>query len=620
MQEEHFWDRKKAAFILASGLGLILTALFAKYSIAHPESAVAIAKLGNIKVYILAVLLWFVSSSLSYLALAKFLPEQGNKIFGGAILAVTVAFFGYASFEAFRFLEDGKNIKYLMFFLLYAAGTVALYHFYGKWGFQKIKGAVVILVMCALSILWYFSCLYMNTYNAWAAEGVVYNVYHSSAYIDSIANVYFCHPYYGLECDLYGHYGLFFLFPLRWFGANTRTIAMIMGSLAALSFISFGLAIHLSIKQFVVKVTALITLAFSGFLAVSIYWQSFPHRLVFPSLTLLALSVCGRFKLGKKSFLIGLILTTMAVLWNFETGLLCSLAWGVFGAVAFDCKIKRIFRLMISEVVTILVSCGGALAILNIYNMIRKGPALGIAELRGFADSAGFISHVASAIEIGNVEYTHAVILLMGCLLWGFWKFFIEEEHSAKMLVAIAIPIFGLGIITYYVNDSDGGPTVFMSYLIMAAAVVASGVDSKKDLYALVKKFGCVYACMIIFVFGMLNRNFYENAKSIKEYGCWNYDAFQAYADSVGAQIAPDTMGQGYGVSAVFLAIGKDDGTDDFHMHIEDVNHTEHFITIFGGQTEIEGYRLVNVFGYQDIGFGLGYYEKIHESEEITEE
>jgi len=615
MQEEHFWNRSKAAFIMASGTGLILTALFAKYSFGHLSSAVGLDTLGNIKVYILAVMIWFLSSVLSFFAFSKLLPEKGNKILGGAVIGVTALFFGYASFEAFKFMGSEFKITDILFFVLYAAGVVVLYHFYDKWGFQKIKGIVVIILIAVFSVLWYNSCCYQNTYNAWAAQGVVYNVYHSSAYIDSISNIYFCHPYYGLECDLYGHYGLFFLYPLRWFGANTQTIGVIMGVLAAVSYASFGLAIHLSVKQFFVKVTALITLAFSGFLAVSMYWQTFPHRLVFPSLTLLALAVCGRLKPGKKSFIAGLLLTTLAVIWNFETGLLCALAWGVFGAAAFTPKFKRIFLLMITEAVTLVVSCGGALAVLNFYNYVRKGPVLGFAELRGFANSAGFISHVSSAIDFGNVEYTHAIILLMGCLLWGFWKFLFEESSSAKILFAIGVAIFGLGIITYYVNDSGGGPTVFMSYLSMAAAVVASGIDNKKDLYALVKKGACVYACMIIFVFGMINKNFPDNAKSIEEYDCLDYEEFQSFADTVHSQIAPDTKGEGYGVSALFLAMGQDDGTDDFHLHMEDVQDSEHFLTIFAGETELEGYRLVNVFGYKDIGFGLGYYEKIHDEE-----
>ena len=99
MQEEHFWNRNKAAFILASGTGLILTALFAKYSFGHPDFALSLAQLGNIKTYVLTVMLWVMSSVLSFLAFSKVLPEKENKVLGWSVAVISIAFFGYAGFD-----------------------------------------------------------------------------------------------------------------------------------------------------------------------------------------------------------------------------------------------------------------------------------------------------------------------------------------------------------------------------------------------------------------------------------------------------------------------------------------------------------------------------------------
>ena len=617
MQEEHFWDRNKAAFIAASGTGLILTALLARYSFGHPDSALSIENLGNIKAYILAVMVWFTISVLSFLLYSKILPEKGNKISAGVIAVVAAAFFGYATFEVYQLARVGYALKYLAVAVVYVAATVGIYQFVKGRRLQVVKDIVIILEILACSVLWYFSCLYLNTFSEWSF-GAMYNVFHTSAYIDSISNVFFGHPYYGLECDLYGHYGLFFIIPMKIFGANTKTIGTIMGVLAGVTFASFGTAIHLSVKQFVVKFTAIVTLALSGMLAVSMYWQSFPHRMIFPALTLLAITLMSRFRLGKKCYIIGLFLPIFAVIWNFETGILCAIAWGLTGGIVFSKKCGRILGLIISEVISVAVSLGGALAILNLYNKLRNGPVLGFAELRGFAEASRHIDNISSPVPFGNIEYIHALILLMGCVLWGLWKFLIAKEESPKVMFSMATAVFGMGIITYYVNDSEGGPTVFMAYLVLAATAVASGIDSRKDLYSLVKKAACVYACTALFAFGVLNRNFYKDAYSIKVHNCWNYDEFQSFADGVNAAIAPDTKSGGYGASALFLSMGRDDGTDDFDFHLEDVEDTDHFLLLFSGETEINGYGLVTVFGYNGVGFG--YYERLPEAPAVIEE
>ncbi len=617
MQEEHFWNRNKAAFILASGTGLILTALFAKYSFGHPDSAISLAQIGNIKTYILSVMIWFISSVLSFLAFSKLLPEKENKILVGIIAVICVAFFAYAGVEVYKLARVGAALKFLIAFAAYVIVTVVVYQFFQGNKLQPLKDVVIVLEILAGSVLWFFSCLYLNTFSSWSF-GPLYNVFHTSAYIDSISNVFNGHPYYGLECDLYGHYGLFFIIPMKIFGGNTKTIGTMMGVLAGVTFAAFGTAVHLSVKQFIVKFTALVTLALSGMLAVSMYWQSFPHRMIFPALTILAVTLFARLKLGWKSYAIGLIIPIFAVIWNFETGILCAIAWGLSGGIAFPEKMNRLVRLIVSEVVSVVVSCGGALAILNLYNALRHGPRLGFAELRGFAEATHHIDSIASPIDIGNIEYIHAVILLMGCVLWGLWKFLIVKEESPKIMFSMAVAVFGLGIITYYVNDSEGGPTVFTAYLVLAAAAVASGIDSKKDLYSWVKKAACIYACTALFAFGVLNRHFYKDAFSIKENNCWNYSEFQSFTDGINASIAPDTKAGGYGVSAIFLSMGRDDGTDDFRFHLEDVEDTDHFLILFSGETEINGYGLVNVFGYNDVGFG--YYEKIQDTEAVTEE
>ena len=609
-KESAFLDKEKAVFLLSAALGLILSFAFVKYSISAPDSALGIASLGNIKTYILAVLVWIAGSCAAFPILTKFLPSKDNKVFGWVILAAAGTFFLYAGFEIYQFVGKGWNPKYLLTCIVFAAGTIVVSQLCKKLPREKAQNVILVLEVLGFATLWFLSACYLNTFTNWSF-GTMYNVFHSSSYIDSIANVFFGHPYRGLECDLYGHYGLFFILPLKIFGGATKTIGIIMGLLAAITFIAFAVSVMLSVKQFIVKVASLAALGLSGTLAVSIYWQSFPHRMIFPALTMLVLTLLGRKKASKKSYFIGLILPVCAVIWNFESGVLCAVAWGIYGARVFFQGKNRILSVILAECISAGVSCLGALLVLNIYNAAVHGPVLGFNELRGFAQISGHIDSIASPLAVGNEEYIHTIILCMGCALWGLWKLLVKKEDSPKVMFALATAVFGLGIITYYVNDNGGGPTIFRGYLVLSAAVVASGIDSKKDLYSLVKKGACIYACTAIFAMGAMNRLFWKDIISLKNSGAYNYEEFQAFADRMDSEIAPDTVAEGFGTSALFLAMGRDDCTDDFQFKYEDVEGAEHFVKFWIDPVDFEGYRVVEYYSYGDTCFG--YFEKIEE-------
>ena len=616
MSEAKSDNREKLSFLISVVLGSIASFVFVRASVASPDSAIGIASLGNIKTYVIAVLVWLMVSVAAFPILRRSLPAEENKVLSAVITAAASVFFLVISFEIYQFLSGDKRYtpKYLIALFLYVIGTVVIYSRLIDYDRLKtIKTAVIVIEIAGFAALWFLSCCYMNTFTTWSF-GTMYNVFHSSSYIDSIVNIYFGHPFRGLESELYGHYALFFILPLKLFGANMRTIGLFMGSLAAITYISLAVSLVLSVKQFIIKITSLAVLGVSGILAVSMYWMSFPHRMIFPALTILALTLIGRrgIKSGKV-FAAGLILTTCAVIWNLESGILCAVAWGISGCVIFGRERNRLLSLIVSEMVTVISSCALALAVLNIFNRSRGGFVMGLKALTGYMKSAGHIASISSPIAIGNAEYIHTVMICMVCALWGAWQLIIKHNDSSKVMFALSTSIFGIGIITYYVNDSEGGPAIFLGYCVLVASVLASGIDSKKDLYSVIKKAACIYACTALFTFGAMNRNYYKNIFGIRDSGAWDYKGFREFALDMDSRIAPDTVAEGYGVSALFLEMGRDDGTDDFRFCLEDVEGADHFIKFWSEDTEFEGYEVVDHFVYGDTNFG--YYERIPDEE-----
>ena len=615
MPEAQSDNKEKLSFLISVVIGSVASFVFVRASFASPASAIGIETLGNIKTYIIAVLLWLMVSAASFPILCRVMPSKENKILSVIMTTAASLFFLFMSFEVYMFLSGDKRLtpKYLLALFLYVVGTAVIYQRSISDRFKVLKNAVIIAEIVGFAALWFLSCCYMNTFTTWSF-GTMYNIFHSSSYIDSIVNIYFGHPFRGLESELYGHYAMFFVIPLKIFGANMRTIGLLMGTIAAVTYIALAVSLVLSVRQFVIKITSLAVLGVSGILAVSMYWMSFPHRMIFPSLTILALTVVGKRNIKSgKVFAAGLILTTCAVIWNLESGILCAVAWGISGCVIFGRKSNRILSLVVSEAVTVISSCVLALLVLNVFNRTRGGMAMGIKALTGYMKSAGHIASICSPIAIGNAEYIHTVVICMVCALWGLWQLLIRRNDSARVMFALASSVFGVGMITYYVNDSEGGPAIFLGYCVLVAAVLASGIDSKKDLYSVIKKVACIYACTALFTFGAVNRNYYKNIFGIRDSGAWDYQGFRTFALDMDSRIAPDTVAEGYGVSALFLEMGRDDGTDDFRFYLDDVEGADHFIKYWSEDTEFEGYEVVDHFVYGDTNFG--YYERIPDEE-----
>ena len=609
MSDEHLYDKERVAFAFAVLFGFAAAYLFTKKSFGVEDAWYSVAVLGNVKTYVLVVALWIAVSAIALVILRAGLPKKCLMPVDILLIAASFAAGIYMTYNAYQFLGLGARPKYLITFILYAIAIVTIYSFYKKQRFQAAKTAILVAETGYFAWLWFRSCCYQNTFVNWTF-GTLYNVYHTSAYIDTISNVYYGHPFTGLESELYGHYGLFFILPMKIFGANTKTIGTVMGCVAALAFICYAMSMILSFRQFFVKFTAIAALGLYAMLDVSIYWQSFPHRLIFPAIAMFVMTLTGKLQKFKWwTSVICLLISAAAFVWNFETGVLSAIALGVVFAMPLMKGKKRFVVLPAGVIINVAVSACLALLVLNIYNRTHGGEALGFTALLGYAKNAEFVTRQSAPIGIGNSEYIHLIIMCMVCALWSLWKMLWHEEVNAKSMFALGVTICGMGIATYYINDCGGGPSIIIPGFILIASVGASGIDTSHDIYSMFKKAFCVYCCTIIFIYGALGRNFRKDVEGIEENGARRYYEFQAWADEVNASIAPDTVGGGYGTTALFLAMGRDRETEDFHFSYEDVEGADHFIKFWSEDVEFEGYEVVDHFSFNGTCFG--YFEKV---------
>lgn len=73
--------------------------------------------------------------------------------------------------------------------------------------------------------------------------------YHGEAYLESIYNVADGIPYEELTTGIYGHYGLFFLLPMKIFGAKAVVIQFLIALVGVVTDLAMLYCIHHLIKR-----------------------------------------------------------------------------------------------------------------------------------------------------------------------------------------------------------------------------------------------------------------------------------------------------------------------------------------------------------------------------------
>ena len=364
-------------FLISAMTGTVFAALFRYLTFKFPESAIGIGTLGNIKAYLILVILWlgiFFGLELLFENVIKRDMPKGFALVTACIEGSAAVFMSY---QFYLVLGNTSNIKHIVSCIIFVLVIILLASLgRGKLiskFFRISKETVLWVETAALAVIWYLASATVNTYE-YFSFGRTYNVYHSSAYIDSILNTYYGVPFTGLESELYGHYSVILLPFMKIFGMNTNTIGIILGLLAAASFIMLSACIIMAIESFAVRAAGILALGLYGVTAYSIYWQSSPHRMIFPAIIIFVFTLAAKKKLfGNKIFYIGLVLPVLALVWNTESGAVVVVVWALLGAESILSKLPKLLRFVVSLAISVVASVAGALVILNIYNLSCGG-------------------------------------------------------------------------------------------------------------------------------------------------------------------------------------------------------------------------------------------------------
>ena len=602
-------DKSNSRFLISSFAGAFLAGLFWLTAFKFPEGPLGIRTLGNIPSYLIFAVLWIGTFFILFFLLEK-KQKKISRILSIALVSLEGLTFLILCKRLFDILGKGGSIKYIVAAFLFTFGLTFYTAKFRFNFFRHIKTIILWSETAAFAGLWFFACLTMNTFSHFSF-GRSYNIYHSSAYIDSIYNTYYGAPFTGIEAELYGHYGLIFQPFLRILGANTRTIALVLGLLGAGTVTLLCACIIMTVKPFVLKLFGIAAVGIYGITAYSIYWQTFPHRMFFPALIIFLITLAAkRNSFTKTFFFLGLIITSLALIWNTESGAVVMIVWSIYGAEAFrkEGSKNKLVPLLISLPVSIVSTLLITLGTLNIYNLATGGDLIGPKGLVGF-QGQGFVGSISKELPGGNALYLHIFIALFICAVWSVGHIYVKGDCYDKAMFALATSVTGLGMSIYFVNNPEGGSAVLNMYFMACAVIILSGAKFSFRLYDIAKLFLALYASMMLFFGGACGRPLVSQVKSHKAAGAYEYSKFRSFTEDLEARIAPDTKGSGCGTSAVFFELGRDKGGRDFHFDLNELDSPEHFIKFCDGNDEIEGYEIIDVIHYEEVAFN--YYEKI---------
>ena len=110
-------------------------------------------------------------------------------------------------------------------------------------------------------------------------------------------------PYTEYTTSIYGHYGILYKLPMKLLGGDLIDFIFLNTVIGALCFLAAFLALHFIVKNNLLRILGAIALTFPVLsMRSGIYWQLWPHRILFMCLMLFWIAFCVRFKKATASF------------------------------------------------------------------------------------------------------------------------------------------------------------------------------------------------------------------------------------------------------------------------------------------------------------------------------
>lgn len=431
-------------------------------------------------------------------------------------------------------------------------------------------------------LVWGISCGVVNIFID-SPYLTKYNVMHAGAYTMPLYWISQGEAFYGGQVDLYGHYGLFFKIPMMLFGNSGLVIGVVMGIAGMITATCAIFAGHKLISSSFHRIIFSIAVMCEGVFG-TVYWQTHPHRLLFPMILLAyAVSVQNK-ELTKIRIGFGYFLCVLGMLWSNEAGIVCGIAWAVYLVLKRIENVEKSFVKAVGnsviQIIVVAIEYAITILIVNVYNFFASG--CDIAKLFNIKNNTGVLLENSYIVDFhmtlwqwGNAKWVYILITFAGLFVYALAKFGLFGKTYAKKETAsmAMIAILGLGLMTFYVNRTDAGTSIvdlFWYFAIMVlldrtsncSSVTALSISGEnkpylgEEIIKILVHSGCVFfiSCMLLGVQTSLDTFITWRLKN----NSWNYEVFQDELIEFEQAVPENTWASGDGLLYLYTILGWD--------------------------------------------------------------
>lgn len=578
--------------ILSFLFSLLFSFVFATCCLKIPSLSEMISSKGNINLltYAMTVILFCISYLLISLLLIRtkktaVLDRPYPAITAALILFTANLLFLIRMFQLETEVYGSVSVRYIwhiMPFWLVAVVLAAEAVFF----FSFVKKSTISLKPSALMAFYGMLTLLIG-YNFYTPEVFLRNEpdrLHMDAYFNSIYNVLHGSPYTEYTTSIYGHYGILYKLPMKLLGSDLADFILLNALIGALSFLAAFLALHFIVKNDLLRIIGAVAVSFPVLAMRSgIYWQLWPHRVLFMCLMLCYMAFCVRYKkLNRITCILGYGIVFLGILWNTESGLFCGAAWAGFWILKSLCskenKPSYVIRTVFFQIFGTILSFLAAWGTVELYNLANGGKIMGIQE---FLFPLLQSSYMDDLLRVDLPDFASAYIVIIALLFlacaWGIsHMWFLRKDQETTMDIlpacfAFAAAVLTLGQITYFINRAayHNLEIAHIPCIILLCLLAEGGMETfrrfrYKDLnqYNGMELFRCFFTGAVLLVLMTVctgNVIQYGQNTALRE-ELHNKQELNDFAAHIAANIPENTYAFGIGVPEIYSILRWDTG------------------------------------------------------------
>ncbi len=397
--------------------------------------------------------------------------------------------------------------------------------------------------------------------------------YHINGWEGSVFEVVNLIPYDAEHLTaLYGHYGIFYLLPMRLLHLAgipyNVAIAVMQFLVAAVMFLSVIYVLHRFIKNDAVFFIFLISIGSFFQFGGRAYFQQEPHRMVFGALVSACLLQADGKGLLTWGRLAGLsVLGAASLLWNPETGLVCMLAisaWIFLSRADFSrgCLTAGNRNALLLAALPLAAEFAAAMLVANAYNLLCGGSPIGFRDFMfPLLSGSDFMARLEwPIIGVHSTAFSYFILFTLAiCYSFVVRLLSLRTSRDAgpSPQLYAAMSLIGLGFMAYYMSKCGRG-FLNISYLqfVMVMAGLWALLDAA-DVRPVLVKFGSV---LVIAVFSALildNITFPERV-TLKRMGGWRTEKLNSFVKVLEQDLPDGVPGFGQDVPELYAYMDRD--------------------------------------------------------------